>query len=84
MSSIKRKCPCCGYLTLEEAKGDFDICPVCFWEDDPVQNENPDFGGGANHVSLNEAKRNYINIGASDERFIEYVREPYVEECNEQ
>lgn len=26
-------CPCCGYLTLVE-RGGYDICPVCFWEDD--------------------------------------------------
>ena len=24
---------CCGYRTLDE-RGAFDICPVCFWEDD--------------------------------------------------
>ncbi len=27
------ECPCCGYLTLDE-RGTYDICPVCFWEDD--------------------------------------------------
>ncbi|MDE6726418.1 MAG: hypothetical protein K2J80_00590 [Oscillospiraceae bacterium] len=26
-------CPCCGCLTLDE-RGCYDICPVCFWEDD--------------------------------------------------
>lgn len=29
----KYKCPCCGYYTLDE-RGGYDICPVCFWEDD--------------------------------------------------
>ena len=29
----KYKCPCCGYYTLEDEEGHFDICPVCFWED---------------------------------------------------
>ncbi|MCM1090183.1 MAG: CPBP family glutamic-type intramembrane protease [Muribaculum sp.] len=29
----KHKCLCCGYKTLD-ARGDYDICPVCFWEDD--------------------------------------------------
>lgn len=26
-------CPCCGYMTLDR-RGAYDICPVCFWEDD--------------------------------------------------
>ena len=26
-------CPCCGYLTLDE-RGGYEICPVCYWEDD--------------------------------------------------
>lgn len=30
---MKYKCFCCGYMTLE-ARAEFDICPVCFWEDD--------------------------------------------------
>lgn len=33
---MKRKkvtCLCCGYRTLDE-RGAFDICPVCFWEDE--------------------------------------------------
>ena len=29
----KFTCPCCGCLTLNE-RGAYDICPVCFWEDD--------------------------------------------------
>lgn len=29
----KYKCPCCGYQTLD-THGEYDICPVCFWEDD--------------------------------------------------
>lgn len=29
----KYACPCCGCLTLDE-RGGYDICPVCFWEDD--------------------------------------------------
>ena len=30
---MKYKCLCCGYRTLEE-RGGYDICPVCYWEDD--------------------------------------------------
>lgn len=35
---MKHKCPCCGYYTFDEKpSGTYDICEVCFWEDDPIQ-----------------------------------------------
>ena len=42
-------CPVCGKYTFEYA-GDFDICPVCNWEDDLCQLENPDEEDCANHL----------------------------------
>lgn len=82
MSADRCPCPVCGHLTLSEpaGSGSYDICPVCFWEDDPVQFSRPDQAGGANRVSLNEARSNYIKIGASDERAREHVRAPLPEE----
>ena len=74
-------CPCCGYLTLDaEAPGTYDICPVCFWEDDNVQLHDPDFAGGANSVSLRQAQTNFKTFGASDRDFIHIVRPPLPEE----
>lgn len=37
----KHKCLCCGYRTLKE-RGGYDICPVCFWEDEtyPIIHNN--------------------------------------------
>lgn len=49
------KCPCCG----ETLVGEYDICPVCNWENDPIQAENPDYSGGANRMSLQEARAAY-------------------------
>ena len=34
-----------------------DICMFCGWEDDGLQNEQPDYRGGANHMSLNQYKK---------------------------
>ncbi|WP_250528588.1 CPCC family cysteine-rich protein [Caballeronia sp. GAWG2-1] len=48
-------CPCCNSLTLS-GRGDYEICDVCGWEDDPVQSDDPEFAGGANRSSLNEAR----------------------------
>ncbi|MHB1131522.1 MAG: CPCC family cysteine-rich protein [Chloroflexota bacterium] len=74
----KYHCPCCGYRTLdEEPPGSYDICPICWWEDDDV---DPDFRGGANRVSLNEARENFHQFGASDSRFVGLARRPTEEE----
>ena len=74
---MKYTCPCCGYKTLnEEPPGTFEICKICYWEDDNVQFNNPDFEGGANKPSLRKAQKNYVLFGACEERFIECVREP--------
>lgn len=62
---ILYKCPCCNYNTLKEKPtGTFQICPICNWEDDDVQFNNPDYKGGANFDSLNEHKKkiNELNI----------------------
>ena len=72
------KCPCCGYFTLvEQPLGTFKICPVCCWEDDDIQFNNPEYVGGANEVSLNQAKRNYRLFGAIAEGYLEFVRKPF-------
>lgn len=77
----KFKCPCCGYFTLpEQPSNTFEICPVCFWEDDGLQYDNPDYTGGANKISLNEARRNYKELGVSDQKYMSKVRSPLAEE----
>lgn len=74
---MKYTCPCCGYKTLDEKPpGTYEICKICFWEDDKVQFNNPDFRGASNEVSLKEAQSNFLAFGASDKRFLQYVRKP--------
>ena len=55
---IKKKCKCCGKLTLDRDEL-FGICSNCGWQSDYVQENDPDYKGGANEMSLNEAKRAY-------------------------
>jgi len=70
-------CPCCGFLTMtSETRDSYDICPVCFWEDDPVQFENPDWEGGANRPSLRQAQHTYKTTGVFDPSWINFVRPP--------
>jgi hypothetical protein len=54
-------CPCCNYLTLD-SKGRYEICPVCFWEDDG--SADLDRYSGPNHMTLGEAKANLAKFGA--------------------
>ncbi|WP_223596802.1 CPCC family cysteine-rich protein [Neobacillus bataviensis] len=72
-------CQCCGYKTLTEGTRDsYEICEVCFWEDDFVQNEDPDYEGGANEVSLRQAQWNFKLFGASEVRFKNKVVKPSI------
>lgn len=77
----KFACPCCGYKTFySEPDGSFDICPVCFWEDDIVQQNDPDFDIGANHISLRQAQRNFLEFGACRKEMLPNVRMPNEDE----
>ena len=69
-------CPCCGYLDFDEGPGSYDICPICFWEDDLSQLRFAYMGGGANRVSLLEGQRFYGALGACEARFVTQVRPP--------
>ncbi|MBP7319161.1 MAG: hypothetical protein BGO40_03540 [Chryseobacterium sp. 39-10] len=66
------QCKCCGNYSLGEfPNGTFEICEICFWEDDNVQSDNPNFIVGANKISLNKAKENYSKFGISNPNLIE-------------
>ena len=54
----KFKCGCCGQYTIEE-EGTMESCSVCGWMQDPYQEEYKDKTGGANLMSLNEARKAY-------------------------
>ncbi len=77
----KFSCPCCGFYTFsEKPPGTYMICPVCYWEDDQLQFEDPFFEGGANSVSLEQAKKNFKLFSAVSEEFKNQVRLPTQEE----
>jgi len=75
--NTKYFCPCCGYNTLTQKPPlSYEICPICYWEIDPVQVRFPDNEQGANRVSLIQARKNFEEIGAYFEDYIEVVRKP--------
>ncbi|MBI3099358.1 MAG: hypothetical protein HYY93_14125 [Planctomycetes bacterium] len=75
------RCPCCGCKTLGE-RGKFEICEVCFWEDDGQDDQDAEVvsGGPNGGLSLSEARANYLKYGACERDMFEYVRPPRPEE----
>ena len=65
---------------MDEAPGSYEICPICFWEDDGLQFRRPTMPGGANQVSLVQAQRNYQDFGACDQHGRRFVRPPTPDE----
>ena len=57
---VRFSCPCCGYPTLG-GRAEYEICELCFWEDDGQDAPNADeVWGGPNHgYSLTEAQQNF-------------------------
>lgn len=68
----KYQCPCCDYFTLETKAG-YDICPVCFWEDDGLEFENLDEESGPNKITLREGRANFKKHGACDIKMVPNV-----------
>jgi hypothetical protein len=68
-------CPCCDYVTLPE-RHNYLICPVCFWEDDGVDLDDPDAYSGPNHMTLREGRANFARLGACDEKMLAHVCPP--------
>ncbi len=60
------KCVCCGDGIIKEPH---DICLICGWEDDEVQNDNRDFSGGANKKSLNEHKKDFESLRCKNKNY---------------
>jgi hypothetical protein len=68
--------PCCGYFAYKEEPDSYEICEICFWEDDLVQLRDVSFAGGTNRPSLLEAQKNYAEFSAKDQLALPFVRQP--------
>ena len=75
------RCPCCSFKTLF-GRGEDEICPVCFWEDDGQDEPDADIalGGPNGTLSLTQARSNFQRLGAVEERFMANVRPPMADE----
>jgi hypothetical protein len=75
------RCPCCGCSKLSE-RGGFEICPVCFWEDDGQDDSDADTvrGGPNGSLSLTQARQTFRAFEACDRKWLEHVRKPTPDE----
>jgi hypothetical protein len=51
-------CPVCGQHIFKTNFTD-ETCPVCYWINDIVQNEDPYYEGGANPKTLNQRRKEW-------------------------
>jgi hypothetical protein len=74
-------CPCCLYPTLP-MRGGFQVCPICYWEDDGQDDQDAGRvrGGPNGHLNLIEARANFAAFGACEKRFCDKIRVPTDEE----
>jgi hypothetical protein len=74
MTETTYACIICGHKTLD-SRCDWDICPVCFWEDD-VLFTGEDKTSSANAMSVSDAQANYARVKAISKELLKNVREP--------
>ena len=69
----REQCPCCDYFSLAE-RGNYLICPICFWEDDGQDMNEIDDESGPNHgITLREGRVNFEEFGACDKEMLRHV-----------
>ena len=54
----RHTCPVCGKYEFEKRLS-FDICEECGWQDDLLDEDDPDSISGANEMTLEEAREAY-------------------------
>ncbi len=66
------QCPCCDHYSLRR-RGEYEICRVCFWEDDGNDLDQLDVHSGPNHMPLRTARANFAEFGACDQAMLKNV-----------
>lgn len=65
MSILGKPCPVCGCESYSQA-GSYEPCERCGWLKDAVQDCSPRQWGGANLLSVNEARVEYALLSSSE------------------
>lgn len=76
MPDLLMPCPCCKYRTISQ-RGEYDICPVCHWED--TGSDEAEVYSGPNHCTLGEARSKFtmgLSEGTVEDASDKYLRSP--------
>ncbi len=77
------KCPVCGKYDFPE-ENTFDICEICGWENDGVQAADHNYAGGANHLSVNEARIEFFLLNEKSlQKIVVKCKQEFEQECCE-
>ena len=60
---INITCPVCGKHTFTV---EYELCPVCMWQQDSIQEDDPAFSGGANALCLDDFTSEWLNKRSLD------------------
>jgi hypothetical protein len=71
----KYTCFICGFRTLDE-RCDWEICPVCFWEDDVLATTEDRASSANRGMMVSTAQANFIRYGAVLPELVSKVRPP--------
>jgi len=63
LRSVNIICPVCGKHTFTV---EYELCPVCMWQQDSIQEDDSVFSGGANALCLNDFKMAWLIKLSSD------------------
>ena len=66
------QCVCCDYYTVVE-RHSFEVCQVCYWEDDGTTMAGLEVESRANHMTLLAARKSFEAIGAIDQSAVSLV-----------
>jgi hypothetical protein len=66
------QCVCCDYYTVVD-RHSFEVCQVCYWEDDGSTMAQLDQESRSNHMTLRAARKSFEAIGAIDQSAVSLV-----------
>jgi hypothetical protein len=71
--SLFTACSCCDHITVQNRARN-EVCPVCFWEDDGTELNQPNEPSASNeNLTLRDARLNFKELGCCNVRWLTRV-----------